>query len=61
MEKQIGISDHKLEELIDKHILMSGGAIDVSRLREGIEAIIRENNRALMEDIKALMKENDHD
>ncbi|WP_205004673.1 hypothetical protein [Scopulibacillus daqui] len=55
MEKEYGIEKAALDRLIDGYVLNSGGTIDVERLRQGIEIIIRENNKALMNDVKELI------
>ncbi|MFC7395280.1 hypothetical protein [Scopulibacillus cellulosilyticus] len=56
-EKEYGLEKAVMDRLIDGYILNSGGTIDVERLREGIEIIIRENNKALMKDVEQLINQ----
>ncbi|MGV3489485.1 MAG: hypothetical protein ACO1OC_13010 [Tuberibacillus sp.] len=55
MDKEYGISRADLERIMVQYVLKQGDTIDVDRLRNGLKELIRLNNKALMEDIKALI------
>ncbi len=57
-EKPIGISDSELEMILYNYVLNQGGTLDVNRLRLGLQELIRKNNEALFDEIKALIQEN---
>ena len=56
MEKHFGVSDVDLERVMDKYVLKQGDTVDVGRLREGLKVLIQENNEALLESVKELIK-----
>ena len=53
--KEYGISDSDLQQILGQYVLKQGETMDAERLREGLEVLIRKNNAALIEDIKALI------
>ncbi len=57
MEKNYGIELSELKKLLDQYIMKSGETIDEAQLREGLEHIVFENNKALMKDIEKMIDE----
>ncbi|WP_188695796.1 hypothetical protein [Pullulanibacillus camelliae] len=55
MAKEYGISNAELKRIMDQYVLKQGETMDVERLREGLEVLIRHNNEALINDIKQLI------
>ena len=41
---------------MDQYVLKQGETMDVERLREGLEVLVRHNNEALINDIKQLLE-----
>lgn len=56
MTKQYGISDTELKRIMGQYVLKQGETMDVERLREGLEVLVRDNNEALINDIKQLLE-----
>lgn len=59
MKKELGISTSELEHILDGYVLNQGGRLDVERLRNGLELLVRKNNEALLADIKAELKKDE--
>ncbi|GGH74955.1 hypothetical protein JOD43_000624 [Pullulanibacillus pueri] len=57
MTKEYGIGNAEIQRIMDQYVLKQGETMDVERLREGLVVLIRENNEALINDIKELIKE----
>ncbi|GGE48817.1 hypothetical protein GCM10011391_29560 [Pullulanibacillus camelliae] len=55
LAKEYGISNAELKRIMDQYVLKQGETMDVERLREGLEVLIRHNNEALINDIKQLI------
>jgi len=56
LTKQYGISDTELKRIMGQYVLKQGETMDVERLREGLEVLVRDNNEALINDIKQLLE-----
>jgi len=56
LTKEYGISDAELKRIMDQYVLKQGETMDVERLREGLEVLVRHNNEALINDIKQLLE-----
>ncbi|MFC4618344.1 hypothetical protein ACFO4N_06315 [Camelliibacillus cellulosilyticus] len=57
MAKEYGIHKMELERIMDQYVLKQGETIDIERLREGLKVLVQKNNEALIEDIKALINQ----
>lgn len=55
--KEYGIHKMELERIMDQYVLKQGETIDIERLREGLKVLVQKNNEALIEDIKALINQ----